>query len=37
MTAASILTAKGQTEVSVFDGGPDTWAAATGLEVQAGP
>jgi len=37
MTAASILTAKGQTAVSVFDGGPDTWAAATGLELQAGP
>ncbi len=36
MTAASILTANGHTEVSVFDGGPDTWAAAAGLDLQAG-
>ena len=30
MTAASLLTARGHASVSVLDGGPDTWAAATG-------
>ncbi|MFN3255426.1 MAG: MBL fold metallo-hydrolase [Ilumatobacter sp.] len=38
MTAASILTAAGdrQNEVSVFDGGPDTWSDATGLDLEVG-
>ncbi len=36
MTAASILAANGTPEVSVFDGGPDTWAVATGLELHVG-
>jgi len=35
MTAASILTASGHDRVSVFDGGPDTWSAATGRPLQA--
>jgi rhodanese-related sulfurtransferase len=29
MTAASLLTAHGHTDVAVLDGGPDTWAAET--------
>jgi hydroxyacylglutathione hydrolase len=37
MTTASILTTNGHADVSVFDGGPDTWAAATGRDLQAGP
>jgi hydroxyacylglutathione hydrolase len=35
MTAASILAASGHDRVSVFDGGPDTWSAATGRPLQA--
>jgi hydroxyacylglutathione hydrolase len=31
MTAASVLTARGRTDVSVLAGGPEDWAAATGL------
>jgi len=36
MTAASILTNRGHRDVTVLDGGPDTWATATGrgLEVS---
>ena len=30
MTAASLLTARGRTDVSVLAGGPDDWATATG-------
>jgi hydroxyacylglutathione hydrolase len=30
MTAASLITAAGHTNVSVFDGGPDTWSETTG-------
>jgi rhodanese-related sulfurtransferase len=30
MTAASLLTAGGHTDVTVLAGGPDTWTAATG-------
>ena len=26
-----------QREVSVFDGGPDTWRLATGLDLEVGP
>ena len=36
MTAASLLTARGHTHVSVLDGGPDTWAAATGRDLDTG-
>jgi hydroxyacylglutathione hydrolase len=36
MTAAGILSDKGQTELSVLDGGPDTWSAATGLDLETG-
>ena len=35
MTAASVLAASGHDRVSVFDGGPDTWSAATGRPLQA--
>ena len=31
MTAASVLTARGRTDVSVLAGGPEDWATATGL------
>jgi hypothetical protein len=34
-TAASLLTAIRRHDISVFDGGPDTWAAATGLPLAA--
>ena len=37
MTAASILTAGDDCDVSVFDGGPDTWNAATGVDLKVGP
>lgn len=37
MTAASLLTANGHEEVSVLDGGPDTWAAATAQPLEGGP
>ncbi|MEP6622865.1 MAG: rhodanese-like domain-containing protein [Acidimicrobiia bacterium] len=30
MTAASLLVSSGREDVSVFDGGPDTWTTATG-------
>lgn len=36
MTAASILAANGHADVSVFDGGPDTWATATGHALDVG-
>jgi hydroxyacylglutathione hydrolase len=36
MTAASLLTARGH-QVSVLDGGPDNWAAATGRHLDTGP
>jgi hydroxyacylglutathione hydrolase len=36
MTAASLLTARGHTDVSVLDGGPDTWAAVTGRHLHTG-
>ena len=36
MTAASILAANGHPDVSVFDGGPDTWATATGHVLDVG-
>ena len=36
MTAASLLTARGHTNISVLDGGPDTWASATGRHLQSG-
>ncbi len=35
MTAASLLARHGQ-HVAVFDGGPDTWAASTGRELERG-
>lgn len=34
MTAASLLTAGGNHQVSVFEGGPDTWAAATRVPLE---
>ncbi len=37
MTAASLLTAAGHLDVSVFDGGPDTWATVTGQPLDATP
>lgn len=37
MTAASILNANDQdSEVSVHDGGPDTWSASTGVDLEVG-
>ena len=36
MTAASILTVCGRDDVSVLDGGPDTWSAATGNPLETG-
>ena len=36
MTAAALLAA-GHHDVSVFDGGPDTWASVTGLALETGP
>ncbi len=36
MTAASLLEARGRTDVVVLDGGPDTWAAATGESLATG-
>jgi hydroxyacylglutathione hydrolase len=35
MTAASLLAATGRRDVTVFDGGPDTWANSTGRPLQA--
>lgn len=37
MTAASLLAAAGHLDVSVFDGGPDTWATVTGQPLDATP
>ena len=34
MTAASLLAARGRTDLSVLVGGPDDWAAATGRPLQ---
>jgi hydroxyacylglutathione hydrolase len=36
MTGASILAARGHRDVSVLDGGPDTWAASTGQLLAVG-
>ena len=36
MTAASLLAAKGRRDVDVLDGGPDTWATATGTPLKTG-
>ena len=37
MTAASLLsTRNGGGDVSVFDGGPDTWSSATGVDLEVG-
>jgi hydroxyacylglutathione hydrolase len=36
MTAASLLTARGHTHVSVLDGGPATWAAVPGHRLDTG-
>ncbi len=36
MTAASLLNAAGHHAAAVFDGGPDTWAKATGLALEVG-
>jgi Rhodanese-related sulfurtransferase len=37
MTAASLLVAAGRSEVSAFDGGPETWSAVTGGSLEIGP
>ena len=37
MTGASILTDRGHRDVTVLDGGPDTWAASTGQPLVVGP
>ena len=36
MTGASLLTARGHRDVSVLDGGPDTWAAWSGQPLAVG-
>lgn len=36
MSAASLLARAGHRDVSVLDGGPDTWAAASGQALQVG-
>jgi rhodanese-related sulfurtransferase len=36
MTGASLLTARGHLEVSVLDGGPETWSAATRRPLTVG-
>jgi glyoxylase-like metal-dependent hydrolase (beta-lactamase superfamily II)/rhodanese-related sulfurtransferase len=36
MTAASILAGRGHRDVTVLDGGPDTWAAVTGRALTVG-
>ncbi len=36
MTAASILAATATGDMSVFDGGPDTWRAASGFDLEVG-
>lgn len=37
MTAASLLARAGHHDVSVFDGGPDTWTTATGRSLDTAP
>ena len=36
MTAASLLAARGRRNLTVLDGGPDTWSATTGLSLDRG-
>ncbi len=36
MTAASLLAASGHRQLSVFDGGPDTWSRGTGRPLDTG-
>jgi rhodanese-related sulfurtransferase len=36
MTGASILTARNHRDVSVLDGGPDTWTASTARPLTVG-
>jgi hydroxyacylglutathione hydrolase len=36
MTAASILTSAGNSDLNVFDGGPDSWASSTGRRLDVG-
>ena len=36
MTAASLLSSHGRTNLHVLDGGPDTWSAATGMPLETG-
>jgi len=36
MTGASILARRGHRDVAVLDGGPDSWAAATGRPLEVG-
>ena len=36
MTGASLLAANGRTGIVVLDGGPDTWATATGTALEVG-
>ena len=37
MTAASILAGRGRRDISVLDGGPDSWAESVGRPLAAGP
>lgn len=37
MTAASLLAARGHTDLTVLAGGPDDWHRATGRQLQTGP
>ena len=37
MTAASLLARRGRRDITVYDGGPDTWAKATQRPLSAGP
>jgi rhodanese-related sulfurtransferase len=34
MTAASLLAAKGRSDLVVLDGGPDAWSTATGRPLE---
>ena len=36
MTAGSLLARRGRHDVAVFDGGPETWASATGQPLESG-
>jgi 3-mercaptopyruvate sulfurtransferase SseA len=36
MSAASLLARAGHHQLAVLDGGPDSWAAATGRPLQQG-